>query len=107
MRTNWPRAGWIEFRPEPDALRAFQVCAAMHTLAANQLLHPVMKKLLLLSLLVALGAATVRADKDPRAEYVTRVETCEAILREFMAKPETAIPAAVLAQAHAPRFVGQ
>ena len=73
----------------------------MHTLAANQLLHPVMKKLLLLSLLVALGAATVRADKDPRAEYVTRVETCEAILREFMAKPETAIPAAVLAQAHA------
>ena len=74
----------------------------MHTLAANQLLPPVMKKLLLLSLLALFGAASVRADfKDPRAEYVTRVETCEAILREFMAKPETAIPAAVLAQAHA------
>ncbi len=61
-----------------------------------------MKKLLLLSLLALFGAASVRADaKDPRAEYVTRVETCEAILREFMAKPDTAIPSAVLAQAHA------
>ena len=60
-----------------------------------------MKKLLLLSLLALFGAASVRADKDPRADYVTRVESCEAILREFMAKPETAIPATVLASAHA------
>jgi lipid-binding SYLF domain-containing protein len=73
----------------------------MHTLAANQLLHSAMKKLLLLSLLALFSAATIRAEGTPRAEYVTRVETCEAILREFMAKPETAIPAAVLAQAHA------
>ncbi len=60
-----------------------------------------MKKLLLLSLLALFSAASVRADKDPRADYVTRVESCEAILREFMAKPETAIPASVLASAHA------
>jgi lipid-binding SYLF domain-containing protein len=61
-----------------------------------------MKKLLLLSVLALFGAASLcSARSDPRADYVTRVESCEAILREFMAKPETAIPAAVLAQAHA------
>ncbi len=61
-----------------------------------------MKKLLLSSLLALFGAASLcAAGTDPRADYVTRVESCEAILREFMAKPETAIPAAVLAQAHA------
>lgn len=60
-----------------------------------------MKKLLLFSLLALFGAASARASTDPRAEYVTRVESCEAILREFMAKPETAIPTSVLAQARA------
>jgi lipid-binding SYLF domain-containing protein len=61
----------------------------------------------LLSLLALFGAASVRADKDPRAEYVTRVETCEAILREFMADPATAIPASVLQRAHAVVILNQ
>ena len=50
-----------------------------------------MKKFLLLSLLALFGAASARADS--RAEYVTRIETCEAILQQFMANPATAIPA--------------
>jgi lipid-binding SYLF domain-containing protein len=73
----------------------------MHTLAANPLIFSVMKKFLLLSLLAVFGAVSLRAESNKRADYVTRVESCEAILREFMAKPETAIPASVLAQAHA------
>jgi hypothetical protein len=31
----------------------------------------------------------------PRSDLVVRVETCEAILREFMANPNTAIPPGV------------
>ncbi|MDB6127140.1 MAG: hypothetical protein JWM35_1036 [Verrucomicrobia bacterium] len=42
-----------------------------------------------------------------RPEYVTRIESCEAILREFMAKPETAIPAPVLQSAKAIVIVNQ
>lgn len=60
-----------------------------------------MKKLLLLSLLAFFSAASVCAGKTPREEYVIRIETCEAILQEFMADPATAIPAAVLAKAQA------
>jgi lipid-binding SYLF domain-containing protein len=56
-----------------------------------------MKKLLTFSLIALLGAASARADdtNTPRTELVARVETCEAILREFMASPQTAIPQAV------------
>jgi lipid-binding SYLF domain-containing protein len=82
----------------------------MHTLGTNQLLPShVMKNLLLLSLLALSGAAALRADENrgPRTEYVTRVETCEAILQEFMADPATAIPAAVLQRAHALVIVNQ
>jgi SH3 domain-containing YSC84-like protein 1 len=55
-----------------------------------------MKKLLTFSLIAILGAASVRAGDahTPRSDLVVRVETCEAILREFMANPATAIPAA-------------
>lgn len=53
-----------------------------------------MKKFLLLSLLALLGASIVRAEPT-RADLVTRVETCEAILREFQIRRETAIPAEV------------
>jgi lipid-binding SYLF domain-containing protein len=60
-----------------------------------------MKKPLLLSLLAMFSAAFVSAGFAARAEYVTRVETCEAILQEFQANPATAIPAAVLAKAQA------
>src|SRR6185369_1853987 len=59
-----------------------------------------MKKLLMLSL-VALFAATLVRAETTRAEIVARVETCEAILREFQSKPETAIPPTVFQRAKA------
>jgi lipid-binding SYLF domain-containing protein len=60
-----------------------------------------MKKLLLLSLIVLSGALVVRAapSAGSRPEYITRIESCEAIIREFMANPNTAIPPDVLASA--------
>jgi lipid-binding SYLF domain-containing protein len=60
-----------------------------------------MKKLLPLFLLAFFGAAFVSASQASRSEYVTRIESCEAILREFQANPATAIPPAVLAKAQA------
>jgi lipid-binding SYLF domain-containing protein len=56
-----------------------------------------MKKLLTLSLVALLGATSVRADDahTPRQDLVSRVETCEAIVREFQADPARAIPAGV------------
>jgi SH3 domain-containing YSC84-like protein 1 len=58
-----------------------------------------MKKLLLLSLAL-LGAAVARAAEATRADYVQRVETCEAILQEFQSKPDR-IPDEVLRNAKA------
>jgi len=60
-----------------------------------------MKKLLLLPLIAILGATSVLANDSgtPRSDLVVRVETCEAIIREFMATPSTAIPQAVWRQA--------
>jgi SH3 domain-containing YSC84-like protein 1 len=62
---------------------------------------PVMKKIL--SLLIVLTASLVaRADSEPdRVRFITRVETCEAILREFQADPARAIPSEVLRNAKA------
>ena len=58
-----------------------------------------MKKLLILSLVALLGSAPAFAHPNdahtPRADLVVRVETCEAIIREFMANPEYAIPPSV------------
>ena len=52
--------------------------------------------------------APVRASaKTDRAELVTRVESCEAILQEFQRDPRTAIPAAVLAKAKGLIIVNQ
>jgi len=65
-----------------------------------------MKKLLLLSLFALSGAAAVQA-APARTEYVTRIESCEAILREFMGNPATAIPASVLQSAKALVIVNQ
>lgn len=45
--------------------------------------------------LVAAWTSTAFAEKK-REDYVVQVETCEAILQEFMASPKTAIPASVL-----------
>ena len=60
-----------------------------------------MKKLLTLSLIAILGAAQARAGdaNTPRSDLVVRVETCEAILREFMSTPKYAIPPVVWQQA--------
>lgn len=63
-----------------------------------------MKKLLILVLaLFATGA--LRAIS--RSECITRVESCEAILREFMADPASAIPSSVLQSARAIIIVNQ
>jgi lipid-binding SYLF domain-containing protein len=59
-----------------------------------------MKKLLMLSLVALFSVAAARAEKS-RADTVTRVESCEAILREFQARPETMIPPNVLQRAKA------
>ncbi len=60
-----------------------------------------MKKLLCL-LLGLTATAALRADANSdRVTFVTRVETCEAIIREFQSDPATAIPAEVLQRAKA------
>jgi lipid-binding SYLF domain-containing protein len=59
-----------------------------------------MKKLLMLSLVALFTVSVARAEKS-RADMVTRVESCEAILQDFERRPETAIPANVLQRAKA------
>lgn len=66
-----------------------------------------MKKFISLSVLAALCLAPVVAKAIPRSEYVERVETCEAILQEFMGNPESAIPADVLKRARGIIIVNQ
>lgn len=68
-----------------------------------------MKKLSLLLLLAFASVAIVPAAmaKLTRADCVSRVETCEAILREFQADPEYAVPADVLHKARAIIIVNQ
>jgi lipid-binding SYLF domain-containing protein len=58
-----------------------------------------MKKLLTL-LIVLVAAISLHADSArDRQRFITRMETCEAILREFQADPARAIPADVLHRA--------
>jgi len=66
-----------------------------------------MKKLL--CLLIALSAAvSLHADsKRDRERFISRVETCEAILQEFQADPARAIPSSVLGKAKAIVIVTQ
>lgn len=59
-----------------------------------------MKKLLMLSLAALFAATVVRAEKS-RADMVDRVDSCEAILREFQSRPDSAIPPTVLQRAKA------
>jgi len=68
-----------------------------------------MKKLLTFCLIGLLSAAWVRADDThtARSELVVRVETCEAILREFMASSSTAIPQGVWHKARAVMILSQ
>lgn len=67
-----------------------------------------MKKCFLLFLALSSLAASAFAQKTlSRKDYVTRIETCEAILREFMLRPTTAIPADVLQRARGIVIVNQ
>jgi lipid-binding SYLF domain-containing protein len=68
-----------------------------------------MKKLLLFPLIAILGATSVLANDSgtPRSDLVVRVETCEAIIREFMAEPSTAIPPGVWQQARGVMILSQ
>jgi lipid-binding SYLF domain-containing protein len=68
-----------------------------------------MKKFALLSLIALFSALTTHASSAAlsRSDLVKRVESCEAILREFMADPATAIPARILQQARALVIVNQ
>jgi lipid-binding SYLF domain-containing protein len=65
-----------------------------------------MKKFFALSFLAAL-CATVTVHATSRSESVERIESCEAILREFMADPATAIPTEVLQRARGLVIVNQ
>jgi SH3 domain-containing YSC84-like protein 1 len=68
-----------------------------------------MKKLLIFSLIALFGAAQARAGDShtPRSDLVVRVETCEAILREFMATPATTIPPSVWQRARGLMILSQ
>jgi SH3 domain-containing YSC84-like protein 1 len=68
-----------------------------------------MKKLLLFPLIAILGATSVLANDSntPRSDLVVRVETCEAIIREFMATPSTAIPQGVWQRARGVMILSQ
>lgn len=54
---------------------------------------------LLLGCLFSLAGRSAAVAAEDRADVVTEVESCEAILRQFMAVPADAIPAQVLHQA--------
>jgi lipid-binding SYLF domain-containing protein len=59
-----------------------------------------MKRFLLLVVTLLTAASVFGASREPsREDYVKRIESCEAILREFMVDPETAIPPEVLQRA--------
>lgn len=60
-----------------------------------------MKKILCLLLVFATGASLFANPSRERSRFISRMETCEAILREFQADPERAIPAEVLQRAKA------
>jgi len=66
-----------------------------------------MKKFFTFTLLAALLTSPLFAQRINRADYVERVETCEAILQEFMADPEMSIPADVLQRARGIIIVNQ
>jgi lipid-binding SYLF domain-containing protein len=63
-----------------------------------------MKKLvitLLIALTATLAPGRAADETTKRDDLISHVESCEAILQEFMGRPETAIPASVLARARA------
>jgi SH3 domain-containing YSC84-like protein 1 len=59
-----------------------------------------MKRFFLLALGLLCAGSLFGAAREPsRQDYITRIESCEAILREFMAAPESAIPPEILQRA--------
>ncbi len=61
-----------------------------------------MKRFLTLALLALTFAGVAQAERTlPRKDYVTRIESCEAIIREFQASRDYAIPQQVLQNAQA------
>lgn len=67
-----------------------------------------MKKCFLLMLAFLAAAASAMAQNTlTRKDYVTRIESCEAILREFMLRPNTAIPSDILKRARGLIIVNQ
>jgi SH3 domain-containing YSC84-like protein 1 len=72
-------------------------------------MNPAIKKLLVFPIVAMLGATSVLANdaNTPRSDLVVRVESCEAIVREFMANPNTAIPAPVWQRARAVMILSQ
>lgn len=61
-----------------------------------------MKKLFSLLIVLVAAASVLRADSNAdRDRFVTRIETCEAIIRELQADPQRAIPSNVLREAKA------
>jgi SH3 domain-containing YSC84-like protein 1 len=80
----------------------------MLTLSVDQPSPIPMKKVLLFTVIALFGLAASRANaKTDRADLVSEVESCEAILQEFMGNPATAIPPSVWQQAHALLIVNQ
>lgn len=65
-----------------------------------------MKRLLLLAVVLSLATAAGAADYQ-RADYVARLQTCEAILQSTMLYPASAIPADVLRRAKGLVIVNQ
>ncbi len=66
-----------------------------------------MKKFFTFTLLAALLASPLFSQRVSRADHIERVETCEAILQEFMADPEISIPADILQRARGIIIVNQ
>ena len=67
-----------------------------------------MKKFLILGLAAIVALASPAANAaNKREDYVKRVESCEAILREFMANPAYAIPPQVLERARGLVIINQ
>ncbi len=61
-----------------------------------------MKRLFTFALLALAFVGTVQAERTlPRKDYVTRIESCEAIIREFQASEDYRIPPAILQNAQA------
>ena len=59
-----------------------------------------MKRFIILALGLLVTTLALQAERTlPRKNYVTRIESCEAIIREFQYNPATRIPTEVLQRA--------